>query len=122
MDEIQEYYNKARTKFKHSKVLYEIEGYADSVSLSYYSMLLIAKALLLKKGLKPKTHSGLISVFGKEYVRNDDFSLKVFSNFSRTEPLRNNSDYDAIDEITKEDAKNAIGYVEDFFKEAERFL
>ena len=34
---------KAETKLKHSKALFEIEGYADSVSLSYYSMFLCAK-------------------------------------------------------------------------------
>jgi uncharacterized protein (UPF0332 family) len=38
--------NKAETKLKHSKALFEIEGYADSVSLSYYSMFLCAKAFI----------------------------------------------------------------------------
>ena len=80
MDEIQEYYNKARTKFKHSKVLYEIEGYADSVSLSYYSMLLIAKALLLKKGIAPKTHKGLIHVFSEEYVNKGEYTELIVKN------------------------------------------
>ena len=48
-DEILAFIDKAETKLKHSKVLFEIKGYADSVSLSYYSMFLCAKALLIKK-------------------------------------------------------------------------
>ena len=40
---------KVETKLKHSKALFEIEGYTDSVSLSYYSMFLCAKTSLIKK-------------------------------------------------------------------------
>lgn len=50
-DEILAFIDKAETKLKHSKVLFEIKGYADSVSLSYYSMFLCAKALLIKKNV-----------------------------------------------------------------------
>ena len=48
-EEIIAFINKAETKLKHSKALFEIKGYADSVSLSYYCMFLCAKALLIKK-------------------------------------------------------------------------
>lgn len=34
-DEILAFIDKAETKLKHSKALFEIKGYADSVSLSY---------------------------------------------------------------------------------------
>lgn len=56
-DEICSFIDKAETKLKNSKVLFEVGGYSDSVSLSYYCMFLCAKALLVKKNCKiPKSH------------------------------------------------------------------
>lgn len=69
MSEITDYMDKVNTKLKSSKLLIELGDYSDSVSLSYYAMFLTAKALLIKKNIFPKTHSGLISTFGKEYVK-----------------------------------------------------
>ena len=81
-EEVLAFIVKAETKLKHSKALFEIEGYADSVSLSYYSMFLCAKALLIKKECNvPKTHQGLIQLFSLKYVH-EDFrtnDLKVIS-------------------------------------------
>ena len=51
-DEICSFIDKAETKLKNSKVLFEVWGYSDSVSLSYYCMFLCAKALLVKKNCK----------------------------------------------------------------------
>ncbi len=63
-DEICSFIDKAETKLKNSKVLFEVGGYSDSVSLSYYCMFLCAKALLVKKNCKiPKSHRGLIQLF-----------------------------------------------------------
>ena len=54
MDEVDDYIEKAKSKFKSSKALYEIGQYGDSVSISYYVMFLVTKALLILKGFKPK--------------------------------------------------------------------
>ena len=71
-------YKGHNVKLNPSKKLFEVGNYADSISLSYYAMFLTTKALLIKKGITPKTHAGLISTFGKEYVREGDFSLSVY--------------------------------------------
>ena len=78
-EEVLAFIVKAETKLKHSKALFEIEGYADSVSLSYYSMFLCAKALLIKKECNvPKTHQGLIQLFSLKYVHEDEFRYNVY--------------------------------------------
>ena len=51
-EEIYAFIDKAETKLKHSKLLFDVGGYADSVSLSYYAMFLCAKALLVKRIVK----------------------------------------------------------------------
>ena len=87
--EIFGFINKADTKLKHSKVLFEIGGYADSVSLSYYSMFLCAKALLIKKECNiPKTHHGLIQLFSLKYVHEDDFSYNSYKYLANTQSNR----------------------------------
>ena len=85
-------------------------------------MFSVAKALLIKKGFNPKTHSGTISLFGKEYVLNDSFDRKISKYLSSTQSLRESADYDAVDNIDRITAKDCINKAELFIKEAEKFL
>ncbi|MBR1610239.1 MAG: HEPN domain-containing protein, partial [Methanobrevibacter sp.] len=69
MDETQAFFNKSKKKLLSAHSSYELEDYSSAVSLSYYSMFLVAKALILKKGVKaPKTHTGLINLFKVHYI------------------------------------------------------
>ncbi len=52
--------------------------YDSTVSRVYYAMFFIVESLLLTKNIKVKTHSGLISKFGENFIKNKVFS-KVFS-------------------------------------------
>lgn len=122
MDETEEFLKKANTKLVASKILFESEDYSDSVSLAYYAMFLMAKILLIKKEIYPKTHSGMISRFFKEYVKNGEFDEEIFKNFARTQSLREKSDYSAFDGITEEIAHDKIIQTEEFLAEAQKFL
>ena len=105
-DEVKEFMNKANDKLNSSKLLSSGGYYATSVSAAYYSMFLTAKALLIKKGNFPKTHTGLISEFGRIYVKDGDFSEEVSKHLSRGQSLRESADYDAYDGITESIAKS----------------
>ena len=121
--EIAAFIVKAETKLKHSKALFEIEGYADSVSLSYYSMYLCAKALLIKKDCDiPKTHNGLIQLFSLKYVHEDDFKYNIYKYLANAQSNREDADYSAIDNIDEELAKKRIIEAEEFLKETKKFL
>ena len=122
-DEIIAFVNKAETKLKPSKALFEIEGYADSVSLSYYCMFLCAKALLVKKECNiPKTHQGLIQLFSLKYVHKDDFKYNVYKYLANAQSNREDTDYNAIDNISRELAEKRIIEAEDFLNETKKFL
>lgn len=122
-EEVLAFIVKAETKLKHSKALFEIEGYADSVSLSYYSMFLCAKALLIKKECNvPKTHQGLIQLFSLKYVHEDEFKYNTYKYLANTQSEREIADYEAIDHITKEIANKIINESEEFLKETKTFL
>lgn len=67
MSEMEKLCEKSHVKLTSSKTLYEIGNYSDSASLAYYSMFLMAKALLKKK-VDAKTHQGLLNLFSLKYV------------------------------------------------------
>jgi uncharacterized protein (UPF0332 family) len=81
-----------------------------------------AKALLIKKGFKPKTQAGVISLFGQEYVLNDSFDRKISKYLSSTQSLREAADYDAVDDIDETIANDCINKAEEFMNEAKKFL
>ena len=122
-EEVYAFIHKAETKLKHSKLLFEVKGYADSVSLSYYSMFLCAKALLIKKNCKiPKTHQSLIQLFSLKYVHEDEFKYNAYKYLASCQSERESADYGAKDNITKEIAKRRIAHAEEFLIETKKFL
>ena len=122
-DEISAFIDKAETKLKHSKVLFDLKGYADSVSLAYYSMYLCAKALLIKKGCKiPKTHQGLIQKFSFYYVKDGEFRYNVYKYLASTQSDREDADYGAVDLINDVLAMKRINQAEEFLNETKKLL
>jgi len=123
LDETLAFFDKSNKKLTLAKTAYSMEDYSDAVSLSYYSMFLIAKALILKKGIKPpKTHAGLIHLFNLHYVKEDDFPYEKYKYLASTQAQRETADYDAIDEIDERIARKRIKQAEEFIEEAERFI
>ena len=122
LSEADEFISKANDKLISSKILFDNQQYATSVSASYYCMFLTAKALLVKKGYFTKSHEGLISTFGQVYVNQGDFNRKIAKYLARAQSLREDADYDAVDGITESIAKLWINNAEEFMKEAEKFL
>lgn len=122
MSEIEKLCQKSYDKLESSKTLYEIGNYADCASLAYYSMFLMAKSLLKKKGLDAKTHHGVISLFSLKYVFEGTFNHRIYSNFAASQSVREDADYSANDCITQEIAEELISQAEEFIIEAEKFL
>ena len=89
--------------------------YEDAVSRAYYSMYFAAKALLLKRDITVKTHKGLLSKFGLEFV-DEGVVEKYYGRALRiAEELREEADYSISREISKEEAEAIV-------EDAEKFL
>jgi uncharacterized protein (UPF0332 family) len=85
----------------------------DAVSRLYYFLLYNVRALLLTKGLEPKSHEGALRLFGLHFVKEGTFEAKASHIFSRLmKYYREEADYNPSYVFTKED------FVE-FKKEAE---
>ena len=116
------FFKKSLETLEDSRIALENERYNMSVNRSYYACFYAAKSLLLKKGQIQKTHSGTIQQFGLEYVVNNDFDGEIAKIFSFLEDYRENTDYDAYFNATKEKASENLKNAEIFIGECERFL
>lgn len=121
-EEIQSLVDIALDDLDSSKTLCKSGNYRNSVSLAYYSMFSMARALLLIKGFTPKTHKGLISLFGQEYVKSEGFDAVLALEFSATQTIRENASYAFVDDFTKEQAVDKINLAERFIEECRKFL
>ena len=122
MSEVDEFISKANDKLISSKLLFNGKQYATSVSASFYSMFLMAKALLINKNYFLKSHEGLISLFGEVFINKGEFNRNIAKYLSWAQSLREDAYYDAYDGITENIAKLWIKRAEEFTGEAKKFL
>lgn len=119
MDEKKILINNAHEKLEAAKNLFENGFYNDSVSRAYYAMFFSAKALLFKKNIHPKTHRGLISQFGLEFVKKNEFKKELFDLLARAQEDREEADYGLFSSIDQNEAKIIIEGAESFLNECE---
>ena len=91
MDNPQDAINVGKSQLISSKMLFEGGQYRDSVTLSYYAMYSSDLALLLKKGISPKTHEGTIRQLAKEYVKKGLLSKESYGYLYDARETRNDS-------------------------------
>ena len=122
MDEIAAIFKKAISTLDDAEFNFKHERHSVSINRSYYACFYAAKALLLKKGIVTKTHSGTIHKFGLEYVINGNFDKHIGKFFSILEKDRGKADYDYSYEATENKAKKDLNNAKKFVKECEKFL
>ncbi|WP_407415838.1 HEPN domain-containing protein [Methanobrevibacter sp.] len=112
----------ANYELKSAKILLDAGQYRDSITHSYYAMYSSAKALLLTKNYITKTHEGLIMVFGREFVRDGDFSSEIFAYLTDARSMRKDTSYDSLAKFSKDDAEEKYFNALEFIAEIEKFL
>jgi len=122
LDEIESCIEIAMDDLESSRLLLEAGKYRNSITLSYYAMFSIARALLLKKGVIPKTHDGVINQIGEIYVLEEGFDKDLASRFSRARTIREDASYANYDDFDLDTAKENIWLAEEFIDEAKKFL
>ncbi len=86
--EIDLYVEKSIQRLTAAKQLPESGFYEDAAGRAYYAMFFAAKAMLLRKNIVTKTHRGLISAFGSEYVQKNIVDAEYGRILSIAEELR----------------------------------
>ena len=96
----------------------------DAISRLYYFVLYKIRALLLTKGLEPRSHEGTLRLFGLHFVKEGIFDPKSSHIFSKLMKYREEADYNPSYVFTEEDfielkkeaeelANKINGYLED---------
>jgi len=104
-------------------LLYENGYISDAISRLYYFVLYNIRALLLSKGLEPRSHEGALRLFGLHFIREGLMDKKAAQIFSKLMKFREEADYNPVSMFTKEDfvafkkeAETLAALITDFLK------
>ena len=102
-ENIREEIDRAKEAIRAAQLLFENGFVRDAISKLYYSLLYNARALLLVKGLEPKSHEGALRLFGLHFVKPGPFEPKDSHIFSKLMKYREEADYNPSYPFTRED-------------------
>lgn len=115
MSEWKKHLERSEEKLTSANLLFENNMFADAISEAYYSMFHAAKSLLVLKSVYPKTHAGVISQFGLQFVTVGLIEEFYAKSLAKAQIKREKADYDIYYEPSKEEAESVI-------EDAKRFL
>jgi len=111
---------KSAQRLLAAQQLLESGFYEDAVGRAYYSMFFAAKAVLLRKGITVKTHRGLISAFGSEFVQQNLMEAEYGKILSIAEELREEVDYSITRKVSREEASALVDDATRFLERMKR--
>jgi len=114
-DEIDRLLFQAEARLEAAHHLLKTGFYDDAVSRAYYSMYFAATAMFLARGIRMKTHRGLVARFGREFVETGLLEAHFGRILRIAEELRSEADYSISRQISDEEAAASV-------EDAERFL
>ncbi len=100
--------------------LLDADHYRDAVNRGYYAMFYAGLALLATRALGTSKHSGLLSLFGRHFVKTGMFSAQAGRYLRQAFELRQECDYQDFVEPTREQADEIVAHAKEFLVEADR--
>ena len=94
---------RAAEALKAADLLFENGYVGDTVSRLYYVVLYHVRAILLSKGLEPRSHEGALRLLGLHFIREDILEKGIAQIFSKLMKFREEADYNPVSMFTKED-------------------
>ena len=91
-----------------AELLFKNEKYRPAVNRAYYSMFYAVLALLVTENNSISKHSGVISIFDKEYVKKEIFDRSMSKWLHEAFDLRQRADYTEMFTVSKERAEELI--------------
>jgi len=99
---------RARAAKGAAQVLFEHGYLHDAVSRLYYWAFHNVRAMLLSKGLEPKTHEGALRLFSLHFVKSGPFNASSAHTFARLMKYRQEADYSAEYVFRQEDFREFL--------------
>lgn len=113
---------RAEETLEDSKILFAKERLFSCVNRIYYAMFYIVNALLLTKKLSSAKHSGVLSLFNKEFVNQGIIDKELGKFYTAMFEYRQKGDYRDMVEFEKEDVKRWIEQAEKFITKIKKII
>lgn len=119
---IREEMERAYEALQAAQLLFENGFVKDAISRLYYALLSSIRALLLTKGLEPKSHEGALRLFGLHFVKGGIFEARDSHAFSKLMKFREEADYNPAYRFAPEDFTELKGEAGGLIQEIARYL
>jgi uncharacterized protein (UPF0332 family) len=96
--------------------------YNDAVSRAYYAAFHWARALLLTKGVDPRSHRGVMQLISLHFVRTRALSAEAAAALSQLGTFRELSDYNSSTDFTASEARAEIQRAQSFMASCKPLL
>jgi len=96
MREIEDLIKKAKRFLRTAELALNDGDYDSCVSRCYYAMFFMAEAVLLTEGSKASSHKGVISLFGKHFVKTGVFKKDLGKSLNDAYDMRQAGDYGGV--------------------------
>lgn len=113
---------KARETLEEVKLHIENELWNTAINRLYYACYYAVIALLLDKGIQPKTHNGVRQMFGLHFIKTGIIDNSLGKFFTDIFDLRQTGDYGDYIEFTREDLIDLIKPANDLILKAEDLI
>ncbi len=105
-----------------SRALIDLGDHESAVSRAYYAMFYAARAALRERGVDARTHAGVVSEFGRVFVKPGEVARPHLSALGRALNDRLVAEYDEAVAFSARQAESLLAASEAFVREIERLL
>ena len=113
---------KAKVTLKEAQGIAQLGFWNAVANRLYYACYYMTTALLIYNGHTAQTHSGVIRLFGLNFVIKGIVSKEQSKFYSKLFELRQTGDYDDLYNLTEEDVKPLIGDALIFIESIENLI
>ena len=121
-ENIREEIERATEARRAAELLFSNDFIKDAVSKLYYFLLYGIRALVLTKGLEPKSHEGALRLFGLYFVKEGLFMSQDSHVFSKLMKFREEADYNPSYIFTTQDFKDLATEADNLFLKIRTYL
>ncbi len=114
--------SRAKETFEDGVLLLQKGSLISAVNRFYYATFYAARALLATKELDSSKHSGVISLFQKQFVKTGVMDIDVSKIFPRIFEKRVDTDYEDFVQLSKEEVESVKRQTSEFIRECEKIL
>ncbi|MBN1900088.1 HEPN domain-containing protein [Candidatus Sumerlaeota bacterium] len=107
----------AKETLQEANILYNQKSFRGAINRAYYAIFYSVLAILTIKGLGSSKHSGVISLFDKEFIKTGILPLELSRILRMSFERRQSYDYGELIQIDEDSAREALLDADKFINE-----